>query len=187
MEVNAENENGFTTLDIIQHKPRDMKGIQIRACLVNAGGLSYCRNMRGITMVIENPQLPPPPTEEKQPPMARRDGVGMRIKSKSSENKKDWMKKKREALMIAATLITGMTFPMAVNPPGGVWDEDKLVGAGVGTGTKMLLARTSTMAHRHPEYYELFMAGNTMAFIGLLSIVFLVVSGVPFVKIRMLM
>ena len=59
MEVNAENENGFTTLDIIQHKPRDMKGIHIRACLVNAGGLSYCRNMRGITMVIENPQLPP--------------------------------------------------------------------------------------------------------------------------------
>ena len=58
------------------------------------------------------------------------------------------MKKKRDSLMIAATLITGMTFQMAVNPPGGVWDEDKLTSAGASTGTKMLLAGTSIMAYR---------------------------------------
>ena len=56
------------------------------------------------------------------------------------------MKKKRDSLMISATLITGMTFQMGVNPPGGVWDEDKLTSAGAGTGTKMLLAGTSIMA-----------------------------------------
>ena len=48
----------------------------------------------------------------------------MRIKSKSSENKKDWIKKKRDALMIATTLIVGTTFQIAVNPPGGVWEGD---------------------------------------------------------------
>ena len=92
------NENGFIALDIMQHMPRDMKGMEIRECLVKAGGLSSCRNMpvlmgeRGITMVIENPKLPPPPNAEK-PPAALLDGEGMRIKSKSRENKKDWMKK----------------------------------------------------------------------------------------------
>ena len=96
------------------------------------------------------------------------------------------MKKKRDSLMIAVTLITGMTFQMAVNPPGGVWDEDKLTSAGAGTGTKMLLAGTSIMAYRHPEFYELFMAYNSMSFFGSLSMVFLVVSGVPFVKRRIL-
>ena len=188
MEVNAVNENGFTVLDIIQHMPRDMKGMEIRECLVKDGVLSS-RNKpavmeeRGITMVIENPQLPPPLppsttvlTEAKaeRPPG---DVAGMKIKSKSNENKKDWMKKKRDSLMIAATLMTGMTFQMAVNPPGGVWDEDKLTSAGAGTGTKMLLAGTSIMAYRHPEYYELFTAYNSMSFFGSLSMVFLVVSG----------
>ena len=76
---------------------------------------------------------------------------------------------------------------MAVNPPGGVWDEDKLTSAGAGTGTKMLLAGTSIMAYRHPEFYELFMAYNSMSFFSSLSMVFLVVSGVPFVKRRILM
>ena len=87
------------------------------------------------------------------------------------------MKKKRDSLMIAATLITGMTFQMTVNPPGGVWDEDKLTSASAGTGTKMLLAGTSIMAYRHPEYYELFTAYNSMSFFGSLSMVFPVVRG----------
>ena len=190
MEVNAVNENGFTALDIIQHTPRDMKGMEIRDCMVKAGGLSSCRNMPalmgegGITMEIEKPQLPPPPTAEK-PPAARRDGAGMRIKSKSSENKKDWIKKKRDALMIDATLIVGMTFQIAVNPLGGVWDEDKNVVDVQNNST--MLAGTSIMAHYYPDYYKLYMASNTVCFVASLSIVFLVVSGVPFVKTGILM
>ena len=138
MEANAVNENGFTVLDIIQRMPRDMKGMEIRECLVKAGALSSRNKLavmeeRGITMVIENPQLPPPLppsttvlTEAKaeRPPG---DVAGMKIKSKSNENKKDWMKKKRDSFMIAATLITGMTskwrlilpvvFGMKINSP----------------------------------------------------------------------
>ena len=67
MEVNAVNGNGFTALDIIQHMPRDLKGMEIRESLAKAGALSS-RNLpalpgighefmgeSGITMVIENP------------------------------------------------------------------------------------------------------------------------------------
>ena len=84
MEVNAVNGNGFTALDITQHMPRDLKGMEIRESLVKAGALSS-RNMpalpgmghefkgeSGITMVIENSQSSPPPpaavlTEAKAP------------------------------------------------------------------------------------------------------------------------
>ena len=53
---------------------------------------------------------------------------------KIRENKKEWTMKKRDALMVAATLIAGMAFQAAVNPPGGVWGEEK----DAGNGKKML-------------------------------------------------
>ncbi|KAJ9688044.1 hypothetical protein PVL29_014002 [Vitis rotundifolia] len=191
MEVNAVNGNGFTALDIIQHMPRDLKGMEIRESLVKAGALSS-RNIpalpgkghqligeSGITMVIENPQLSPPPpaavlTEAKaSTPLRGRE-------KEIRENKKEWTTKKREALMIAATLIAGMAFQSAVSPPGGVWDEEKDAGEG------KMLAGTSIMAHNYPEGYRVFMACNAVSFVASLSIVFLVVSGVPFVKTRIL-
>ncbi|XP_059596831.1 ankyrin repeat-containing protein At2g01680 [Vitis vinifera] len=186
MEVNAVNGNGFTALDIIQHMPRDLKGMEIRESLAKAGALSS-RNLpalpgighefmgeSGITMVIENPQLSPPPplpaavlTEAKAPrPLQGRE---MKIR----ENKKEWTMKKRNALMVAATLIAGMAFQAAVNPPGGVWGEEK-----DGSNGKKMLAGTSIMAHNYPEGYRLFMACNAVYFVASLSIVFLVVSGV---------
>ncbi|RVW44053.1 hypothetical protein CK203_075034 [Vitis vinifera] len=34
--------------------------------------------------------------------------------------------------MVAATLIAVMAFQSALNPPGGVWDDDKNSGGGMG-------------------------------------------------------
>ena len=97
------------------------------------------------------------------------------------ENKKERMKKKRDALMVAATLIAVMAFQSALNPPGGVWDDDKNSGGG------KMSAGTSIMVHYYPEDYQLFMACNAVCFFASLRIVFLVVSGVPFVRKRILM
>ena len=195
MEVNAVNGNGFTALDIIQHTPRDLKGMEIRESLVKAGALSS-RNIpalpgkghqlmgeSGITMVIENPQLYPPPPPPAAVPTEAKTSTPLRGREKKiHENKKEWTMKKRDALMVAATLIAGMAFQAAVNPPGGVWGEEKEAGNG-----KKMLAGTSIMAHNHPDDYPLFMAFNAVSFVASLSIVFLVVSGVPFVKRRILM
>ncbi|KAL6331245.1 hypothetical protein AAG906_009673 [Vitis piasezkii] len=195
MEVNAVNGNDFTALDIIQHMPRDLKGMEIRESLVKAGALSS-RNIpalpgkghqlmgeSGITMVIENPQLSPPPPPAAAVPTEAKTSTPLRGREKKiHENKKEWTMKKRDALMVAATLIAGMAFQAAVNPPGGVWGEEKDAGNG-----KKMLAGTSIMAHNYPEGYRLFMACNAVSFVASLSIVFLVVSGVPFVKRRILM
>ncbi|KAL6330798.1 hypothetical protein AAG906_009226 [Vitis piasezkii] len=181
MEVNAVNGNGFTALDIIQHMPRDLKGMEIRESLVKAGALSS-RNIpalpgqghqlmgeSGITMVIENPQLSPPPPPPVVVPTEANASTPLRGREKKiRENKKEWTTKKRDALMVAATLIAGMAFQAAVNPPGGVWGEEK----------------SPVMVRR---WYRLFMTCNAVSFVASLSIVFLVVSGVPFVKRGILM
>ena len=71
--------------------------------------------------------------------------------------------------MLAATLIVGMTFQVVVNPPGGVWDEDKATDAG--EDKKKMLAGTSIMAHYYPEHYEMYRAYNSVSFFGSLGMV----------------
>lgn len=36
----------------------------------------------------------------------------------------DWLEKTRGNLMVAATVIAGMSFQVMANPPGGVWQSD---------------------------------------------------------------
>ncbi|WZY73721.1 hypothetical protein YC2023_005961 [Brassica napus] len=36
----------------------------------------------------------------------------------------DWLEKTRGNLMVAATVIAGMSFQVMVSPPGGVWEND---------------------------------------------------------------
>ncbi|XP_050234766.1 ankyrin repeat-containing protein BDA1-like [Mercurialis annua] len=42
----------------------------------------------------------------------------------NSENGEDWLEKTRGNLMVVATVIAGMAFQAAINPPGGVWESD---------------------------------------------------------------
>ncbi|XP_050231886.1 ankyrin repeat-containing protein BDA1-like [Mercurialis annua] len=42
--------------------------------------------------------------------------------SNNSENGGDWLEKSRGNLMVVATVIAGMAFQAAINPPGGVWE-----------------------------------------------------------------
>ena len=71
--------------------------------------------------------------------------------------------------MLATTLIVGMTFQVVVNPPGGVWDEDKATDAG--EDKKKMLPGTSIMAHYYPEHYGMYMAYNSVSFFGSLGMV----------------
>ncbi|KAI3900016.1 hypothetical protein MKW98_000916 [Papaver atlanticum] len=42
-------------------------------------------------------------------------------------DKRKWLKERVNALMVVATLIAGIAFQAAMNPPGGVWQEDSKV------------------------------------------------------------
>ncbi|KAJ0247657.1 PGG domain-containing protein [Hirschfeldia incana] len=44
--------------------------------------------------------------------------------TKYLDSQADWLEKTRGNLMVAATVIAGMSFQVMINPPGGVWQSD---------------------------------------------------------------
>lgn len=192
VKVNAVNGNGFTALDIIEYMPIDLKRMEIREYLINSGALR-ARNIPAsareghqfmeesdITPVTGNTQLsaPMPPPRPPAAPLAeanaRAPSRGSSIKLRL-KNHEDWLKKKRDALMIAATVIATMAYQAGVNPPSGVWQEDN----SNSEGEIIYYAGTSIMAFNYPDGYPKFMTYNTISFVASLSMIFLLISGLP--------
>ncbi|XP_058184547.1 ankyrin repeat-containing protein BDA1-like [Rhododendron vialii] len=82
----------------------------------------------------------------------------------------DWLTKKRDALMIVASLIATMAFQAGVNPPGGVWQGD----------LKEHKAGEAVMASNFANKYLYFLRSNTIGFVASLSTILLLISGLPF-------
>ncbi|KAL3497439.1 hypothetical protein ACH5RR_040171 [Cinchona calisaya] len=93
----------------------------------------------------------------------------------NAQNGGEWLARKRDALMIVAILIATMAFQAGVTPPGGVWQEDS------NDATKPAhMAGEAVMAQKHPKHYRNFIRANTVAFVSSLSIILLLISGLPF-------
>ncbi|KAL1551709.1 ankyrin repeat-containing protein-like protein [Salvia divinorum] len=82
----------------------------------------------------------------------------------------DWLTKKRDSIMVVAVLIATMAFQAAVSPTGGVWQDD----------TTAHKAGEAVMAYKDPRIYRNFMRSNTVAFVTSLSIILLLIIGLPF-------
>ncbi|CAL5340602.1 unnamed protein product [Camellia sinensis] len=78
---------------------------------------------------------------------------------KPPTNKDDWLKRKHDGLLISATVIAGMTYQSVLNPPGGLNSHGK-----------SNLAATE---------FQLFWIANTISFFASLTIMILLVSGLP--------
>lgn len=76
----------------------------------------------------------------------------------------------RNTLLVVTTLIVAVTFQAAMNPPGGVWQDDKYSPANctvVTSDNNCTITRhagTSVLYYRKKTGYELFLAVNTLAF-----------------------
>ncbi|XP_042016868.1 ankyrin repeat-containing protein At5g02620-like [Salvia splendens] len=66
--------------------------------------------------------------------------------------------------MVVVALIAAMAFQAAVNPPGGVWQDD----------TSSHIAGKAMLASSHPKLYQLFSRANTTAFVSSLLVILLV-------------
>lgn len=208
--VNEVNGKGFTPLDIIESLPRDLKAVEIQDLLIRSRGLS-ARGTLATSLMFSGKNNGPfkqTPTfvrcveatdnslkvKVEQPPSLQSNVVRKFLKKHSWLKKKhksvgkkmkkehSWVEKKRDSLMVAATVIAAMAYQAALNPPGGVWSDDKHDSE---SGTS-IMEGTSILATYDPRTYMLFWVNNTMSFAASLNIILLLVSGVP-IKRRVIM
>lgn len=93
----------------------------------------------------------------------------------------NWLAKKRDAIMVVASLIATMAFQAGVNPPGGVWQDDLIVSSSDRDSSSLShRAGEAVMAYSHKRSYRYFIRANTIAFVSSLSTILLLISGLPF-------
>ncbi|XP_028074528.1 uncharacterized protein LOC114276891 [Camellia sinensis] len=146
VEVNAVNGNGITALDIIEHMPiRDLKAMEISRLLMQAGGhighqLRDHGSGHGEILVSQPPSLV---NGTLRPPT----------------NKDDWLNRKRNGLLISATVIAGMAYQSGLTPPDGLKSNGN-----------SYMTRTE---------FQVFWIANSISFVASLTIMLLLVSGLP--------
>ncbi|KAI3715656.1 hypothetical protein L6452_22642 [Arctium lappa] len=172
IEVNALNTNGDTPMNLLAQGPSDTKDQQIIRSLMRAGvagakteGLfgPFPQNQRskmGLDSVKHYKKL----------------SYISNLK-KDSKNSDDWLDKKRNTLMVVASLIATMAFQAGTNPPSGVWQENS-------TADPPHTAGYAVMAYNHPTLHHIFLISNTLGFVSTLSIILLLISGLPFLRHR---
>ncbi|XVE58305.1 hypothetical protein DITRI_Ditri04bG0159600 [Diplodiscus trichospermus] len=147
VEVNALNANGFTALDVLAQSRRGLKDFDIAESLWDAGALKA--------------QIPmTAPSKECH-------------KVQKTSNKEDWLTRKRDSLMVVASLIATMAFQAALTPPGGLWQI-------VNNSTEPHEAGTSIIADKDQRNYTLYLSFNTTSFVASLSIILFLITGLPF-------
>uniref|UniRef100_A0A5B7AXJ0 PGG domain-containing protein n=1 Tax=Davidia involucrata TaxID=16924 RepID=A0A5B7AXJ0_DAVIN len=175
VEVNTLNANGSTALDILTHSPRDLRDMEIEDSLRGAGALS----VKDLHLI----------TNDWVPSKVRQ--ITKRLTSQQRSLKKpvvkhkhtDWLGRKRSALMVVTSLIATVAFQAGLTPPGGIW-QDNYEGDPNNPKDKSHTVGTSVMASTEPIEYGQFMIFNTIAFLASLSIILLLVSGLPLKRRR---
>lgn len=179
IEVNAQNSNGFTALDVLSHSTRDLRGLDIKESLQIAGAPRIINKAPSVMFDRDTVQV----STTMQPMMSKRRSLRQLV-FKPKKKEVDWLDRKRNSLMIVASLIATVAFQAAINPPGGAWPSDYLKDANGNPVAKPHRAGQSVMADTEHRHYGQFMIFNTLAVLSSLSIILLLVSGLPIKRRR---
>ncbi|KAI7749789.1 hypothetical protein M8C21_012147 [Ambrosia artemisiifolia] len=154
---NAVNKHGLTALDVLDQCPRDLKSLETRQILMEAG-VSRANDLR--------PSLPKPSHSSTKPSQTKRKGLWARYVN----NDHDWIEKQRGILIVAALVVAGMSFHSGINPPGGTITDTQngrySLGNAVQTEVDM-------------DNWNRFVAYNSLTMITSLAIVVVLISGLP--------
>ncbi|KAJ4957600.1 hypothetical protein NE237_024711 [Protea cynaroides] len=163
VKVNSLNAYGFTALDVLLQSPRDLKDMDILKSLLHARAM---RSKDGNLGMKTNDQISGEPYHSKE------------SNSEMDPKKKyDWIKKKRNTLMVVASLTATMAFQVGVIPPGGLWQNTSTTLDS--QGNPEYRAGFSIMSSNNGVDYDTFLVCNTVSFLASLSIILLLVSGLP--------
>ncbi|XVE97933.1 hypothetical protein REPUB_Repub03eG0061600 [Reevesia pubescens] len=185
LDINAINKNGFTALDTLIQSPRDLRDMEIE-CILRDAGILIAKDLH-----IISPEWVPSPTKIPQMTRSLVSHVSTEIESisekpgrKDNNKHTDWLGRKRSALMVVASLSATVAFQAAITPPGGVWQEDETLDEKGNPLEHPRKAGTAVMAYSQEIEYGQFMIFNTIAFLASLSIILLLISGLPIKRRR---
>ncbi|KAM7517496.1 hypothetical protein LguiB_016458 [Lonicera macranthoides] len=179
--VNLKNGNNLTAMDTIEQMPRDSDTAKIRKLLIKAGDL----NAETLVSPLEpnSTQLLHGEVDQinatKMQPVRVIDAKTPSQDVVVKDNKESWMDRKRDAILVTATLIAGMAYQAGSNPPGGVWDENDQMYTNLHGHNVTLRTGKSIMAVNYPRIYIIFWSFNTASFVAALTIVLLLIRGSP--------
>ncbi|CAN4116250.1 unnamed protein product [Withania somnifera] len=174
IDVNAMDVNGNTALDILAQNWRDINDLSIGECLRDAGSLR-AKDI-SLSIIGNSTKIPDRSGGNNNSPVSNPAYLGEN-QAEKPPSKGDWLSKKRETIMVVASLIATMAFQAGVNPPGGVWQENGKLNA---QGISSHKAGEAVMAYNHARSYRYFLRANTIAFVSSLSTILLLISGLPF-------
>lgn len=178
MEVNAVNSSGFTAFDILMQSPRDLRDIDIEDCLLGAGAVSA----KDLNMILpDRVPMKSPVTKVLPSPEIKTLASS---KSMGKHRNVDWLGRKRSALMVVASLLATVAFQAGVSPPGGVWQDDLTVDSNGNPVPNPHKVGTAVMPYSQRVEYGIYMIFNTLVFLASLSIILLLVSGLPLKRRR---
>ncbi|KAL0330667.1 UNVERIFIED_CONTAM: hypothetical protein Sangu_1612200 [Sesamum angustifolium] len=170
IETDARNANGLTALDLLLQSPGDLRDLEIKQCLDQGSASRTERN--------ESMALKADISKTFRTLPSKQTTLPSNIPKKHKHT--DWLARKRNALMIVASLLATVAFQAGLSPPGGVWQDDFSGNPNSTSGSdKPHKAGQSVMAYTLPSKYGQYMIFNTIAFLASLSIILLQVSGLP--------
>nr|GMD84025.1 ankyrin repeat-containing protein BDA1-like [Ipomoea batatas] len=198
IEVDAEDLIGLTATDILLQTTND----NIAQLLMHKQGAKQPWQQH-----INNgdPQSQPSRNKKKS---KRKKPIGNNNNTTKPPNaKEDWVQKMRDGLMVAASLLATMAFQAVVSPPGGLLQtndtpirqseiqnninsffsftgnsESFIAPAPSSSINDTLINATigkSVMSYYKPLVYNMFLVANTTSFLASLSIILLLISGLP--------
>ncbi|XP_059639406.1 ankyrin repeat-containing protein BDA1-like [Cornus florida] len=172
IDVNAINANGFTAFDILEQSQRDVKDFDIGKYLQEAGALRA--KDTALAASNENRTIRP-----NGMPFFVHDNDKWNAPKSIFTDQGEWLDKKRNSLIVVASLIATMAFQAGVSPPGGAW-PDNVSNSTDTNQTDSHRAGEAIMAYNYPDSYPIFLRANTIGFVASLSTILLLISGLPF-------
>ncbi|OWM86547.1 ankyrin repeat-containing protein At5g02620-like [Punica granatum] len=176
IDANAQNAKGFTPIDVLTKGKRDVRDLEINKLLL--------LDLRSSKVHESPPFVDGGDTIEAVPmevPNILRKMAGPKQPVKKHT---DWLGRKRSALMVVASLIATVAFQGTLSPPGGFWQDDFTADPAHNGTEKSHKVGMAVMATTLPKAYGQFMIFNTLAFLSSLSIILLLVSGLPMKRRR---